>query len=98
MVRGVLFTRSENALWRCDALPGSALAGVLKFETSQLGCTMSDIDNSAQSPCKRNCCLNDDSVCLGCFRTLNEIKEWGVADSHRRRIILQDAQQRRDTR
>jgi predicted Fe-S protein YdhL (DUF1289 family) len=90
---------TQVGAWRaCDALPGPALAGVLKFETSQLGYTMSYIDNSTQSPCKRNCCLDDDSVCLGCFRTLEEIKEWGVADSHRRRIILQDARQRRDTR
>ena len=57
---------------------------------------MSDIDISRQSPCIRNCCLDDDLTCLGCFRSLEEIKEWGVVDNHRRRIILQNAKQRRE--
>ncbi|HAG96124.1 MAG: DUF1289 domain-containing protein [Pseudomonadales bacterium] len=28
------------------------------------------------SPCVRNCCLNDDDVCLGCGRTLDDIRNW----------------------
>jgi hypothetical protein len=59
---------------------------------------MSDIDRLAQSPCISNCCLDDDNTCLGCFRSLEEIKEWGVVDDHRRRVILQNAQQRSATR
>lgn len=57
---------------------------------------MSDIDDVIQSPCIRNCCLDDDSTCVGCFRSLDEIKEWGMVDSHRRRIILQNASRRRE--
>ncbi|HEY4971670.1 MAG TPA: DUF1289 domain-containing protein [Steroidobacteraceae bacterium] len=57
---------------------------------------MSDIDSSAQSPCIRNCCLDDDLTCLGCFRSLEEIKEWGVVDTLRRHIILQNANRRRE--
>jgi predicted Fe-S protein YdhL (DUF1289 family) len=59
---------------------------------------MSDADSSAQSPCIRNCCLDDDLTCLGCFRSLEEIKEWGVVDNHRRRIILQNARRRKEVR
>lgn len=57
---------------------------------------MSDTDTSAQSPCIRNCCLDDDLTCVGCFRSLEEIKEWSVVDDHRRRIILQNAGKRRE--
>jgi hypothetical protein len=57
---------------------------------------MNDIDSSAQSPCIRNCCLDDDLTCLGCSRSLEEIKEWGVVDDHRRGIILQNAKRRRE--
>jgi predicted Fe-S protein YdhL (DUF1289 family) len=57
---------------------------------------MSDIDGSAESPCIRNCCLDDDDNCLGCFRSLEEIKEWGVVDNHRRRVILANAKRRRE--
>jgi len=51
---------------------------------------------TAQSPCIRNCCLDDNLICLGCFRSLEEIKEWSAVDDHRRRVILQSAKQRRE--
>jgi uncharacterized protein len=57
---------------------------------------MSDIDSSAQSPCIRNCCLGDDDICLGCFRSIEEIKQWTLVDKHRRSIFLQNAKQRRE--
>jgi predicted Fe-S protein YdhL (DUF1289 family) len=56
---------------------------------------MTAIDHSAQSPCVRNCCLDDDLICLGCFRTMEEIQEWGVAGNERRQVILQAAERRR---
>jgi uncharacterized protein len=64
-------------------------------EAFQFGSLMSDIDSSVQSPCIGNCCLDDDLTCLGCFRSLQEIKEWGVVDDQRRRVILQNATQRK---
>jgi predicted Fe-S protein YdhL (DUF1289 family) len=33
------------------------------------------------SPCVRNCCLNEQDICLGCFRNLDEIKLWGRSDT-----------------
>jgi predicted Fe-S protein YdhL (DUF1289 family) len=56
---------------------------------------MSDNDDAIQSPCIGNCCLDDDLTCLGCFRSLEEIKEWGLVDDHRRRVILQNAKLRK---
>lgn len=47
------------------------------------------------SPCVRNCCLNDDDVCLGCFRTLQEICQWSQADHETRLQVLRNAEQRR---
>jgi uncharacterized protein len=61
----------------------------------QPGIGMSDIGSAIQSPCVGNCCLDDDLTCLGCFRSLQEIKEWTIVDEHRRRIILQNAEQRK---
>jgi predicted Fe-S protein YdhL (DUF1289 family) len=57
---------------------------------------MSEIENVVQSPCERNCCLDDDLICVGCFRSIEEIKEWGLVDDSRRRVILHNARQRRD--
>ena len=60
---------------------------------------MTDINkknsNEVESPCVRNCCLNEDDVCLGCFRHVDEICEWGAATNSRRNSILDDAEQRR---
>jgi predicted Fe-S protein YdhL (DUF1289 family) len=55
---------------------------------------MRDAGGSAPSPCVRNCCLDDSLVCLGCFRSLEEIKEWTLVDGHRRRVILRNARER----
>jgi len=56
---------------------------------------MNEIDTPTPSPCIRNCCLNDFDVCLGCFRSLEEIKEWGVVGEQRRRSILLNAERRK---
>lgn len=47
------------------------------------------------SPCVRNCCLNEEDVCLGCFRHVDEIIEWGQANNIRRESILKLSQKRR---
>ncbi|WP_428242510.1 DUF1289 domain-containing protein [Gynuella sp.] len=50
------------------------------------------------SPCVRNCCLDDSDVCLGCGRTLQEIKGWwnySNLDKHRIIRRAQTRQQRR---
>jgi uncharacterized protein len=56
---------------------------------------MKDIERPVESPCVGNCCLDDSLTCLGCFRSLEEIKEWGIVDDRRRRVILQNAKQRK---
>ncbi|MEH6713341.1 MAG: DUF1289 domain-containing protein [Paraglaciecola polaris] len=40
------------------------------------------------SPCVRNCCLNNQDMCVGCFRMLDEIVGWGQATSIQRKSIL----------
>jgi uncharacterized protein len=76
-------------------LPGSPLGNHDLIEALQLGTIMSDTNSAIQSPCVGNCCLDDELTCLGCFRSLEEIKEWGLVDDHRRRVILQNAKLRK---
>lgn len=47
-----------------------------------------------QSPCVRNCCLDDRDVCLGCGRTLDEIRAWSGLSESQRRDVLEKARQR----
>jgi len=50
--------------------------------------------SAVASPCIRNCCLDEHDICLGCFRSLEEIVAWGDADNQRRREILSNATRR----
>ena len=63
---------------------GSALAG--DKESSR---------DALSSPCVRNCCLNDQDVCLGCFRSIEEICAWSAMDSAGRKKILDSAKERK---
>ena len=53
---------------------------------------------SPASPCVRECCLDDADECLGCGRTLDEIKAWHGADVPGREAILAAAAARREAR
>lgn len=48
----------------------------------------------ADSPCVRNCCLDQQDICLGCGRSVDEIIEWHSANLLRRTQILQLAKAR----
>ena len=47
------------------------------------------------SPCIRECNLSDQDVCLGCFRLMDEITDWGYASESEKRAILSLAEQRK---
>ena len=53
---------------------------------------------SVQSPCIRNCCLDEHDVCLGCGRQLQEILHWHQATAAEREAILVLASNRRAQR
>lgn len=43
---------------------------------------------SVSSPCVRNCCLDENDICLGCNRSLTEICAWsGATDAEKRDIL-----------
>ncbi len=56
---------------------------------------MGDREDINQSPCVRKCCLNEDDVCIGCFRTLEEIIHWSEAGDDEHRAILKNARERK---
>lgn len=78
----------------------SRLAALVHGKSHRLGYefTVNEIASLVPSPCMGNCCLDDDFTCLGCFRSLEEIKEWSIVDDHRRGVILKNAEQRKAAR
>ena len=49
-----------------------------------------------KSPCIRNCCLDNNDICLGCFRSLIEITEWALVDEEKKQVFLQNALKRKE--
>jgi len=47
-----------------------------------------------ESPCIRLCTLDNDDICVGCFRSIDEIKLWHGADDQTRNQILMTASKR----
>ena len=42
---------------------------------------------ATESPCIRNCCLDETDICLGCYRTLSEITSWSASTDEEKRAI-----------
>lgn len=49
---------------------------------------------ASASPCVRNCCLDDDDICIGCGRSLDEIRNWSLVDEQERQQIREQAEAR----
>ena len=53
-----------------------------------------DPDKPIKSPCISVCALDVDDVCLGCYRTMEEITQWALMENDQRREVLLKSQQR----
>ncbi|WP_031435126.1 DUF1289 domain-containing protein [Methylomarinum vadi] len=51
-----------------------------------------------ESPCIGQCCLNEQDICLGCYRSLEEITSWTLVDNDTRRQYLQNVAERKKER
>lgn len=50
------------------------------------------------SPCVRRCTLDQDDVCIGCGRTLDDIRQWGTMSNDQRGECVARAALRRHER
>ncbi len=46
-------------------------------------------------PCVRNCCLDEADICMGCFRSLEEILAWHQASESEKQNILRRCAERK---
>jgi predicted Fe-S protein YdhL (DUF1289 family) len=51
-------------------------------------------ESGVESPCVRNCCLDEHNVCMGCGRLLTEIVGWSRASDEERRTIVAASRKR----
>ncbi len=54
-------------------------------------------NKTIESPCIRQCCLNNEDICLGCFRALDEITQWSYYSNTEKQSVLDHATQRKTT-
>lgn len=48
-----------------------------------------------KSPCVRNCCLNQQDICVGCYRHVNEITGWKNFSDREKQLVLSQCAQRK---
>lgn len=51
-------------------------------------------DKPVISPCVGICSLDENDICIGCYRTGREISDWGVMDNTQRRAVLSSVAER----
>lgn len=51
-------------------------------------------EETFESPCVRNCCLDENDICLGCYRSLSEITSWTLMSREEQKVVLENAKQR----
>ena len=54
-----------------------------------------NIVSTVEKPCIRNCCLNEEDVCLGCFRTYDDMLVWRSLSYDEKVRLLEKAKERK---
>lgn len=56
---------------------------------------MSEIEEQVMSPCVGICCPDQNDVCMGCFRTMDEITRWWDMSSTEKKQLLLELESRK---
>jgi predicted Fe-S protein YdhL (DUF1289 family) len=60
-----------------------------------MSATDGKLREQVQSPCIRLCTLDDADICVGCYRSIDEICAWGRASDAERLSIIEAATARK---
>lgn len=61
---------------------------------AQFGMSVNEVSDEVHSPCIGVCTVDDDGVCMGCERTLDEIARWSqMSPDDKRRVLGRIAEQ-----
>lgn len=55
---------------------------------------MSSAEKPVRSPCVSVCALNEDNLCIGCYRSADEITRWVKMSSEQRLAVLELCRER----
>ena len=51
-------------------------------------------DQEPRSPCISVCVLDENDICVGCYRSANEITDWFMATSEQKLAVLRRVRER----
>jgi predicted Fe-S protein YdhL (DUF1289 family) len=54
-----------------------------------------ELQKEPESPCISVCALDENDICMGCYRSASEITDWFMADAGEKREIVARAEARR---
>ena len=57
---------------------------------------MSAGDPEPKSPCISVCVLDEQDICMGCYRSADEITDWFLCSNEKKTEVLRLSQERRD--
>lgn len=57
---------------------------------------MSTPDAEPQSPCISVCVLDEQDICMGCYRSADEITDWFMCSNEKKMEVLRLARERRE--
>jgi predicted Fe-S protein YdhL (DUF1289 family) len=52
-------------------------------------------EHQIPSPCVRNCCLDANDMCIGCYRTIEEVVGWRDKTDLERKFIIESCNERK---
>ena len=55
---------------------------------------MPDIEKNTPSPCVSICALDEDDICVGCYRSADEIRQWRNLSNKDKKQVLDIARER----
>jgi predicted Fe-S protein YdhL (DUF1289 family) len=56
-----------------------------------------EIDHSVPSPCVKVCQFSGTDFCDGCYRNIDEIREWMIMSREQKLLILDEISERKQT-
>lgn len=53
------------------------------------------IKKKVKSPCQLICTYDDDRVCIGCYRSIEEVAKWDSLTNDEKQKVIENTQKRR---
>ena len=57
---------------------------------------MNQVTDVVASPCSKVCEVDSTNICIGCYRSIDEIVAWRSLNDSEKKVIIEQAENRKD--